>query len=80
MDRIEKALNKLGNKERATVKALLIRIASGELDGLDVRKLKGREDVYRVRKGDFRIIFLRKSANIRILTLERRNSKTYRKR
>lgn len=80
MDKVEKALKKLSAKERASVRALLILIASRELDGLDVRKLKGRKDVYRVRKGDIRIIFLRAKSGTRILTLERRSSNTYRQR
>jgi len=79
MDRIEKALNKLSSQERRKLKEILIRIKDGNFRGLDLKKLKARDDVFRVRKGDIRIIFRKTGDSIKILTLERRASKTYRK-
>ncbi len=77
MDKIQKALNKLTEKERQEIKKILIRINSGKLDNLDIKKLKGRSDIFQVRKGGLRIIYLIKDRNISVLAIERRNETTY---
>jgi len=78
MDKIEKALKKLTEKERASVKSILLRLKRGNLLGLDIKKLKGREDIFRARRGDIRIIYqLRSSGAIFILTIEHRSDTTY---
>lgn len=77
MDKIAKALEKLNEKERVKLKALLKKIKAGDLASLDLKKLKGRQDVFRARQGDLRIIFVKQSEDIKILSLERRASKTY---
>ncbi len=79
MDRIEKALARLSSKERIVVRTLLLRIQKGELNDLNVKKLKGRGDIFRVRKGTMRIIFrIAKAQGISVLSIERRSEKTYR--
>ena len=78
MDKLEKALGRLSFKERAALKIILERILSGEWRGLDIKKLKGHEDIYRVRKGDLRVIYrLAKDGVIKILAVERRSDTTY---
>jgi len=79
MDRIQKSLKRLRAKEREFVKNILERLEAGDVTGLDLQKLSGSKDVYRVRKGDLRIIFLRKEKIIFVLAIERRSEKTYRK-
>lgn len=77
-DKIEKALRKLSEKERGRLKSLLLLIKSGTLNGLDLAKLKGTDDIYRVRKGDLRVIFRKtKDDVIMILAIERRSDTTY---
>ena len=76
-DKIEKALRNLSDKERQRLKIILAAIKDGRLDGLDVVKLKGYDDIYRVRKGDLRIIFRWTRVGIIILTIERRSDTTY---
>ncbi|MEK7508043.1 MAG: hypothetical protein AAB602_03095 [Patescibacteria group bacterium] len=77
MDKIEKALKRLSEKEREWVRAMLIQIQSSNYEGLNVKKLKGRDDIYRARKGDIRIVYRQTEGKIFILTIERRNEKTY---
>ncbi len=78
MDKIAKALQSLSSKERELIKTILLKIKSGFLDGLDVKKLKNCEDIYRARKGKLRIIFKRTDdKNIYILAIERRSDNTY---
>ena len=79
MDKIKKALRKLSPKEKQKFKEILIQINKGDFRGLDLKKLKVRDDIFRVRKGDMRIIFRKKNDSIMVLTLERRDSKTYKK-
>lgn len=77
-DKIQKALDKLTAKEKEAVKDVLEKIKKRRFAGLDIKKLKGRENIFRVRKGDVRIIYQDKSgAGIFILAIERRNDDTY---
>ena len=52
-------------------------IELGRLDGTDIKKLKGQKDIYRVRKGDMRIIFVKTDFETYILAVERRTDTTY---
>ncbi|MFH1315082.1 MAG: hypothetical protein ABIH67_01675 [Candidatus Uhrbacteria bacterium] len=79
MDKIAKALCKLSTKEKKMVKSALLKVKLGQVTGLDVKKLKNRDDIYRVRKGDLRILFHRTKDSIKILALERRIDTTYKK-
>jgi len=79
MDKIEKALNKLSSGERKKLKKILIQIDRKDFQNLDLKKLKGRNDVFRVRKSNIRIIFYKTDNSIKILSIERRSSKTYNK-
>lgn len=78
MDKITKALQRLTQKEQKIVKGILFRLEKGELEGMDFKKLKGQSSIFRVRKGDIRIIFVKSGSSISILTIERRSEKTYR--
>ncbi len=77
VDKIEKVLKKLTEKERKTMKNILIKIQKGNIKELDVKKLKGRNDIFRARKGKIRIIFRRIKEIILVLSIERRADKTY---
>jgi mRNA-degrading endonuclease RelE of RelBE toxin-antitoxin system len=77
MDKIQKVLAKLSDKERKQIKSILEKLSFGKIESLDVKKLKGREDIYRVRKGKIRIIYRQNEKNIYILTIERRSDNTY---
>ena len=78
MDKIEKALQKLTRRERAQVKRILQKISASDLGGLDVKKLKGRKDIFRVRVGMIRIIYQTRKGRVFILAIERRSETTYR--
>jgi len=77
MDKIKKALDKLNFGEKQKVKEILLQIDRGNLNNLDTKKLKGRNNVFRVRKGNLRIIFCKINNSIKILTIERRGGNTY---
>jgi len=78
MDKIQKALQRLNKKERKQIKKLITQIQAGFFKNLDIKKLKGRDDIYRVRKGKLRIIYrIDKDGQTFILAIERRSEKTY---
>jgi mRNA-degrading endonuclease RelE of RelBE toxin-antitoxin system len=71
VDRIQKALNNLSPKERKHISLILGDIRKGEVNDYDVKKLKGHDGIYRVRKGSFRIIYrITKEGEIFVLAIE----------
>jgi len=78
MDKIEKALAKLSGKEREKIKQALEKLFSKEVTGMDIKKLKGRKDIFRLRVGNLRIIYRLNDDKIFILAISRRNEDTYR--
>ncbi len=78
MDKIQKELRKLSPKEQEKIGQVLRQIGSGKTTGLDVKKLKGRDDIFRIRRGDIRIIYRTETnGKIFILAIERRKENTY---
>ncbi len=78
MDKIEKALQKFSVQERKAIKEILTFIYSGKTSLLNLKKLKGRNDIYRVRKGNIRLIYrTNKSSDIFVLSIARRSDNTY---
>ncbi|MCH8986948.1 hypothetical protein IIA94_02160 [Patescibacteria group bacterium] len=79
MDRIAKTLKRLNPKERKLVKEILYKIKKENFEGLQVKKLKKRNDIFRVRKGDLRILYRKEKDKISILAIERKSENTYKK-
>jgi len=77
-DRIQKFLRKMTKKQRHEIERLVAQIVLGELGGLDVKKLQGGQNVYRVRKGNIRIIYRLTDNDATIIAIERRSDTTYR--
>jgi mRNA-degrading endonuclease RelE of RelBE toxin-antitoxin system len=80
MDRIDKALARLSKKELTKLKQLLHAISQGETRHLDIRKLKGRNDIFRARMGDMRVIYRVDGPRVFLVAIERRNEGTYKDR
>jgi mRNA-degrading endonuclease RelE of RelBE toxin-antitoxin system len=77
MDRIAKFLKKLTPKERKTLEEIIAQVLAHDFSGFDMKKLKGIDNVFRVRKSSFRIVFRKVENEIFILSVERRNDTTY---
>jgi len=77
VDAIDKALNKLPDKTKTELKAILNLIKQGKLSELKLKKLRGYKDIYRVRKGKMRIIFKKTKTEINVISVERRSDHTY---
>ncbi|MEA2112389.1 MAG: hypothetical protein U9P50_00235 [Patescibacteria group bacterium] len=77
MHKIDKFLSKLGKKRRKQILSVLKKIEIGELNDLDLRKLKGFENLFRVRKSEIRIIYQKIGRKIEILIIDKKKDDTY---
>jgi mRNA-degrading endonuclease RelE of RelBE toxin-antitoxin system len=78
MHKIDKFLARLDADKRQKVLAIVERINNGKFSGLDMRKLRGSPDTYRVRIGRMRIKFVMNASGIRIFSIDNRSNNTYR--
>lgn len=77
MEKIAKFIRKLSATEQRVIASLLTALINESYEGLDIKKLKGYTDVYRARKGDLRVIFQKRTGDVRILEISRRSERTY---
>ena len=77
MPTLKKLLSRLSQKDRKVLELLIDRITSLNWRDLNIKKLKGYQDIFRLRKGKIRIIFIKIGKNIRIINIERRKENTY---
>jgi len=77
MDKIDKALNKLIFKEKEQMKNIIKALQLGRFDNLNIKKLKGFRDVFRVRKGRLRIVYQLLGRKIIFLKIDKRKKNTY---
>lgn len=76
-DKVKKFLAKLNAKELSRVHLTLQQIDSGNLDGLNVKVLKGKLGYIRIRVGRVRIICEQVNGVYQVLHITNRNEKTY---
>lgn len=77
MDKIDKALSRLTFKEKERIRYVVKALQLGRFDNLDIKKLKGFSDIFRVRKGELRIIYQLLGRKIIILKIDKRKEDTY---
>ncbi len=77
MPNLKKLLSEFNEQERKLIEGLIEAIILFKWDALDVKKLRGYQNVFRVRKGKIRIIFIRDKKDIFILSIDRRNEGAY---
>lgn len=77
MDKLVKVLKKLSAKEKKGLQIILKKIKSDDFANLNLKKLKGKDNIFRVRKGKIRVIFMKRDGSISILAIERRSDNTY---
>ena len=79
MDKLEKKLRKMKKKERLAILLLMMQIKKNYKKVPGLQAIKGVKDTYRVRMGNYRIIFKKNSSTqkIEIIGLRRRNESTY---
>jgi len=77
-DKIARLLAKLPPKQVKVLLYVMTKITKGNLDGLDVKILRGHDNKYRARVGNYRIIFaVRERGEHVVLYVAKRDEKTY---
>lgn len=77
MNKLDKFLSKLDKKTRAVIKEAILLILNKDLSTLDIKKLKGESNIYRVRVGKARIIFEHTETGNKIRRVSFRSDHTY---
>jgi len=77
VDKIVKLLRKMEAKEREKILSIRESILDRDFKKLNVSKVKGRKYHFRVRVGNFRIIFFDNGNEISILEIRKRDENTY---
>lgn len=77
MDKIEKLLKRLSAIQRQKMKVAVFLIVNDQLGGLDVKKVSGFASIYRVRCGNYRLIFKKTEDGNSMIDIRKRNENTY---
>jgi len=76
MDKILKTIKSLDSRNAQKLIITMELIFKEQFDDLNIKKLKGYKNIFRVRVGDYRIIY-KKDKNVKVLFVGRRDEKTY---
>ena len=77
MNKIDKFLAKVDPKTRLLLEQIIFRILKNDTDTLDVKKLSGKKDMYRIRIGNVRILFEKYKGKNFLHDLSYRSEQTY---
>ncbi|MDP3989199.1 MAG: hypothetical protein Q8P93_03120 [bacterium] len=78
MDQTNKFFNKISAQEKDRVFEILNRLKKHDTEGLQIKKLSGHKQTYRVRIGRIRIIYVERGTSTEIIAASYRDSNTYR--
>jgi len=78
MDKINKALIRLSDKQRAQLLQKFELICVGQITGLNIKKMKGHKQLYRLRSGDIRLVYIQElNKKPVIVYIGKRDEQTY---
>ena len=77
MEQIQKQWKKISAKERAKIREIFQKLKNRDFVDLNRKKLKGYENIYRVRAGNYRIIYFDDGEEMLLKYLKRRDERTY---
>ena len=77
MDKVKKFLKRLSLSEREDIDDILQKLEQGNIKGLDIKKLKGHEGLFRVRKGDIRVVCSQGEKSFNVIFIGRRGDSKY---
>ena len=78
MEKIIKFMKSLTEKERDKKKIELEKLKKGEFKDLNIKKLKGYENIFRLKKGQIRIVYKKEeNSKIELIFIVRRTDRTY---
>ena len=77
MDKLDKTLQRLSDKEKLIVKKIIKALQEERFDRLDIKKLKGYNGIFRVRRRKIRIVYKFENKDLIIIKIDRRRENTY---
>ncbi|MCX6733635.1 MAG: hypothetical protein NTX63_02380 [Candidatus Peregrinibacteria bacterium] len=77
MNQIEKFFKKIPKKDRIAIEKIIAQLLIYSFDGLDIKKIVGHKDIYRVRSGKYRIIYHDLGNCVLLQSIRKRNESTY---
>lgn len=77
MDRVKKFLKKLSPSDQEEIDDVLQKIEKGNIKDLNIKKLKGYKNLFRVRKGNIRIVFSQEEKNFNVIFIGKRGESKY---
>ena len=77
MEKIKKAIAKLPKEYKTKFDWLMLKLWARDFSGLNMIKLKGQNNLFRVRKGRLRVIFRFSHGGLEVISIDLRNEKTY---
>ncbi|OGI57380.1 hypothetical protein A3B85_00070 [Candidatus Nomurabacteria bacterium RIFCSPHIGHO2_02_FULL_37_13] len=77
MNKLDKFLYRLDKKTRTVIEKIITLIVLGDFSILDIKKLKGSKNMYRVRVGKIRVIFEQTKNSNKIKDISYRDDNTY---
>lgn len=77
MDKAKKFLRKLSWAKQDQIDEMVSKIVAGKTQYLDIKKLKGHKNLFRVRVRDIRIVFSEDKGIIQILFIGKRGDSKY---
>jgi len=78
MDQIAKILRKAKTADREKLLLVLRALRARDFSNLKRKKLKGYEHIYRVRVGNYRVIYFDDGEDLIVKHVKQRNERTYR--
>mgnify|MGYP000462868740 CR=1 FL=1 len=77
MDKVSKFLKRLSKQERQKLETVIKDVLIGNIQNIEVKKLSGYKNIFRVRVGDIRIVFENKDGSIKLIFVGRKKEDTY---
>ena len=77
MEQWEKQLRKIPSKDRGRLLEVLELLFQRKFSSFDRQRLKGYQHIYRIRVGNYRILYFDDGTDIILKALKRRNEATY---
>jgi mRNA-degrading endonuclease RelE of RelBE toxin-antitoxin system len=76
MDKVSKSIRNLDSKTAKKITKTMELLFKNKIEFLDIKKLRGYRDIFRIKTGNYRIIY-KKGRKIKILFIGHRDEKTY---
>lgn len=77
MEKWRKQIGKMPWNDQVRINAIIALLVAHDFSGLDRKQLKGRENIFRVRVGNYRIIYHDDGKVITIIEIPRKSDVTY---